>query len=160
MASDIFAKIGDIKGESLDDKHKDEIDVLSFSWGLAQTGGAAATGGAGAGKVQFQDFHFTKRMDKSSPILFLKCATGEHINEGTITARRAGQRTQEYLIIKMNDILITSYQTGGSSEDNTPTDQVSMNFAKVVYSYIPQKADGQSDEAVTVAYDIKGNKEG
>ena len=39
MAADIFAKIGDIKGESLDSKHKDEIEVLSFSWGL--TNGAS-----------------------------------------------------------------------------------------------------------------------
>ena len=34
MASNIFAKLGDIKGESQDAKHKDEIEVLSFSWGL------------------------------------------------------------------------------------------------------------------------------
>ena len=44
--SDIFAKIGDIKGESTDSKHKDEIEVLSFSWGVTN---AVPAGGAGGG---------------------------------------------------------------------------------------------------------------
>jgi type VI secretion system secreted protein Hcp len=55
MASDIFVKIGDNKGESLDDKHKDEIEVLSFSWGVANTGATATGGGGGTGKATFQD---------------------------------------------------------------------------------------------------------
>ena len=52
MASDIFAKLGDIKGESSDDKHKDEIEVLSFSWGVANPG--HIHGGA-PGQATFQD---------------------------------------------------------------------------------------------------------
>src|SRR5258705_10860493 len=109
MASDIFAKIGDIKGESIDDKHKDEIDIMSFSWGLSNTGSFASGGGGGAGKAQFQDFHFTTNTNKSSPKLFLACATGEHIKEATITVGKAGRGQQEYIVIKMNDVLISSY---------------------------------------------------
>ena len=108
MASDIFAKIGDIKGESTDDKHKDEIDVLSYSWGVTQTGTLAFGGGAGAGKAQFSDFNFTTNVSKASPVLFLSCATGEHIKEATITVRKAGKGQQEYLILKMSDVLISS----------------------------------------------------
>jgi type VI secretion system secreted protein Hcp len=162
MASDIFAKIGDIKGESLDSKHRDEIDVMSFSWGASQSGAAAATGGAGAGKVQFQDFHFTSNTNKASPVLLKACATGEHIKEATITVRKAGERPLEFLIIKMNDVLISSYQVGGGAGANEalPLDQVSMVFSKVDYSYYPQKADGSADAPVTFRFDIKGNKEG
>ena len=50
MAVDTFAKIGDIKGESQDAKHKDEIEVLSWSWGVSNTAGrsrAAAVARAG-----------------------------------------------------------------------------------------------------------------
>ena len=69
MASDIFAKIGDIKGESLDDKHKDEIEVLSWSWGVSQTGTMAYGGGGGEGKANFNDFNFIHHVDKASPVL-------------------------------------------------------------------------------------------
>ena len=152
-------KIDGIKGESRDDQHKDEIEILSYSWGVSQSGTLAFGGGGGAGKVQFQDFHFTSSLSKASPLLFLGCATGEHIKDATLTARKAGEKQQDFLIIKMNDILITSYQTGGSSgSDTVPTDQFALNFAKIEYSYIPQKPDGSSDAAVRAGWDLKLNK--
>ena len=156
-AVDYFLKIEGIKGDSQDDKHKDEIDVQSFSWGVSQTVGRAGGGGAGAGKVRFQDFHFTTSVSKASPKLFLSCATGEHIKDATITLRKAGRDQQEYIVIKMSDVLISSYQTGGTGEQ-VPTDQVSMAFAKIEYSYSPQKADGTLDAAITAAWDLKANK--
>jgi type VI secretion system secreted protein Hcp len=162
MASDIFAKIGDIKGESLDSKHAGEIDVQSFSWGATQSGTMAFGGGGGAGKVQFPDFHFTSNTSKASPLLLKACATGEHIKDAQITVRKAGKGQQEFLIIKMNDVLISSYQVAGSSqsESDSVSDQISMAFAKVEYSYYPQKADGSLEAPVTFRFDIKGNKEG
>ena len=151
MASDIFAKIGDIKGESLDSKHTGEIDVMSYSWGVSQTGTFAFGGGGGTGKAQFNDFNFTTTVSKASPQLFLSCASGEHIKEATISVRRAGENTgskEDYLILKMTDVLISSYQPGGSSEQNRPTESVSMAFAKIEFSYRPQNADGSLDPAV------------
>jgi type VI secretion system secreted protein Hcp len=157
MAGDIFAKIGDIKGESLDSKHKDEIDVQSFSWGVSQTGTLAHGGGGGEGKAQFNDFNFTTNVSKASPLLFLACATGEHIKDAQIVVRKAGKEQQEYLILKMTDVLISSYQTGGQGE-SIPLDQVSMAFAKVEFTYKPQKADGSLDAAITTGWDLKANK--
>ena len=107
MASDIFAKIGDIKGESLDAKHKDEIEVLSFSWGVTNGGGSPAGGGGGAGKATFQDLSIVHAIDKASPKLLSACATGVHLKDATITHRKAGKGQQEYLIVKMNDVIIT-----------------------------------------------------
>ena len=161
MASDIFLKIGDIKGESLDDKHRDEIDVMSFSWGLNQTGTMAFGGGGGAGKVQFNDFNFSSNMSKASPKLFLACATGEHIKDATIAVRRAaaGDKGQDdYLVIKLSDVLVSSYQSQGSREGDRPTESVNMAFAKVEYSYRPQKANGELDAPITVGWDLKANK--
>src|SRR5262249_13545832 len=91
MASDIFAKLGDIKGESTDDKHKDEIEVLSYSWGLANPARIGAGGGGGAGKATFQDLSFHHAIDKASPLLMKACATGLHLKEATITHRKAGK---------------------------------------------------------------------
>ena len=158
MAVDMFLKIDGIKGESQDRDHLDQIEIMSFSWGLSQTGTMAFGGGAGAGKVQFQDFHFTNAISKASPLLFLKCATGEHIKEATLSARKAGGEQQDFLIIKMNDVLISSYQTGGSSGGELPSDQVSMNYAKIEYSYKPQKPDGNLDTAISAGWDLKTNK--
>jgi len=159
VASDIFAKIGDIKGESLDDKHKDEIEVLSWSWGVTNAGTGGRGGGGGAGKASFHDLSFTHKIDKASPVLLKGCATGQHLKEATITHRKAGKGQQEYLIIKMNDVIITSVANGDSSEGPV-TETVSLTFAKVDLEYRPQKPDGSLDAGVHFKYDIKGNKEG
>ena len=159
MAADIFAKIGDIKGESIDAKHKDEVEVLSWSWGVQQSGSITQGSGGGAGKANFNDFNFTHRVDKSSPILMRACATGEHIKDATITVRKAGKGQQEFLIIKMNDVLITSVNLS-AAEKGVTAENVAMQFAKVDLEYKPQKADGSLDAGLHFKYDIKGNKEG
>jgi len=160
MATDIFAKIGDIKGESLDAKHKDEVEVLSWSWGVSQNVSPSPGGGGGQGKPTFNDFNFTHRVDKASPILLKSCATGSHIKEATITVRKAGKGQQEFLIIKMSDILITSVQMSVSNDAAGTTENVALQFAKVNLEYKPQKADGTLDAGLQFKYDIKGNREG
>jgi len=158
MAVDVFLKLGTIKGESKDSKHEGEIDVLSWSWGISQTGSMGHGGGGGAGKANFSDLSIMHALDKASPVLMQACATGEHIPDATLVARKAGKGQQEYLIIKMNDILITSIQPSGSSED--PMESVSLQCSKVDLEYKPQKADGTLDAGLHFKYDIKANKEG
>ena len=158
---DYFLKFDGIKGESADAKHKDEIDVESWSWGETQTLAHGGAGGAGAGKVQMQDFHFVMSLNRASIDLMKACATGQHIKEATLSARKAGKGQQEFLVIKMNDVLISSYQTGGSEgAGEVPTDQVSFNFAKIDVMYKPQKADGSLDAGIHFKYDLKAQKEG
>jgi type VI secretion system secreted protein Hcp len=159
MASDIFARIGDIKGESLDSKHKDEIEVLSFSWGVSNTGAMAAGGGAGAGKATFQDLSIVHKIDKASPLLMQACATGTHLKEATITHRKAGKDPQDYLIVKMNDIIITAVADGAASGE-AGSETVSLAFAKIDLEYKPQKADGSFDTGIHFKFDLKTNKEG
>lgn len=167
MAFDYFLKLEGVDGESTDDKHKDWIEIDSFSWGLGQiigedglrpAAGAGGGGGGGAGKVQVQDFSFVKKIDKSSPVLMLSCATGQHMKEGVLIGRRAGEKPLEYLKIKLTDILISGYQTGGSAGDVVPTDQFSLNFAKIEFSYTPQDPRGTEGKTVTTGYDVKANK--
>jgi type VI secretion system secreted protein Hcp len=158
MAVDVFLKLGDIKGESADTAHKGEIDVLSWSWGIAQSGTMAGGGGGGAGKASFADLSFMHAFDKASPAIMKACATGEHIKDATLTARKAGKGQQEYIIFKLTDILVTGVQPSGSSEH--PMESVSMQAAKIDIEYKPQKPDGSLDAGVHFIYDIKGNKEG
>ena len=160
MASDMFAKIGDIKGESLDSKHKDEIEVLSWSWGVTQTAPGGHGGGGVAGKASFQDFTFIHHIDQSSPSLMKACATGEHIKEATVTLRKAGKGQQEYLIIKMSDVIVTGVAPNAAADGAETAESVALQFAKVDLEYKPQKADGSLDAGVHFRYDIKANKEG
>src|SRR6476620_12335029 len=133
MAADIFAKLGDIKGESLDDKHKDEIEVLSYSWGVSNAGSMGYGSGGGEGKATFHDLSFTHKVDKASPVLMQACATGNHLKDATITHRKAGQGQHEFLVIKMNDVIITSVTHSDSDEGRS--ESVSMVFAKVDLQY-------------------------
>jgi len=156
---DYFLKIDGVESESLDDKHKGEMELESFSWGETQSGSAGHGGGAGAGKVQPQDFSFVKRVDKSSAVLMIGCATGAHYKSAILTARKAGGGQQDYYKITMEDVLVSSYQVGGSAHsDVVPMDQVSLNFAKLEMSYKEQKPDGSLGGEVKQKYDFAANK--
>lgn len=156
-AVDYFLKIKDIPGEATDNKHKGEIDLMSWSWGESNSGTHGGGGGGGAGKVAMQDFRFTMRVNKASPKLFLACATGQHIPEATLCCRKAGKEQQEYLKIKFTDLLVASYETGGSGGDVVPVEQIALNFAQIEISYAPQKPDGKLDSPVVHKYDIQKN---
>jgi type VI secretion system secreted protein Hcp len=156
-AVDYYLKIDGIDGESTDAKHKGEIDVLSWSWGETNSGSGAG-GGHGAGKVQMQDFHFVMKVNKASPKLMLACAGGDHIKKADLVCRRAGKEQQEYLKITFSDLLISSYQTGGSAGEVVPTDQISFNFSKIEFEYKPQKPDGTLDAPTKTGWNLKENK--
>ena len=158
-AVDYFLKVDGIQGESLDSKHKGEIQLESFSWGETNLGTAPSAGGGGAGKVQMQDLHFVMQINKASPKLMLACASGKHIKQAVLTARKSGKAQQEFLVFKFTDVLVSSYQTGGSQHAEVlPMDQVSFNFARIELEYRPQKADGSLDAPIKAGWDLKTNK--
>ena len=156
--SDYFLKIDGVAGESVDSKHKGEIELEAFSWGEMSSGGHAGAGGAGAGKVAVQDLQFVMRYNRASPALLLACANGKHLKSAVLTVRKAGKGQQEYLIYKFTDVIVSSYQTGGSAQETAgPTDQVSLGFAKIEVEYRPQKADGSLDAPVKAGWDVVKN---
>lgn len=157
MAVDMFIKIGDLKGESVDKTHKDEIDVLAWSWGMSQSGTTHMGPGGGAGKVNVQDLSFTKYVDKSSPVLIKGCCKGIHFPEAKLTVRKAGGDALEYIKLTMKEVIVTSISTGGSGGEDRLTENVTLNFAQFKIEYTPQKADGTADAVVEQAWDIAAN---
>jgi type VI secretion system secreted protein Hcp len=154
---DYFLRLDGIPGESMDAKHKDEIDVQSWSWGEAAGGGPP--GGGASGKVHVQDLNFTARLSKASPALLLSCASGKHIKGAVLTGRKAGKAQAEFLTFSLSDLLVSSYQTGGAEgTDIGPVDQVSLNFAKIEVEYKQLKADGTLGGSIKVGWDVKQNK--
>ncbi len=159
MASvDYFLKIEGIDGESKDDKHTGEIQLQSWSWRETQSGAMSAGGGGGAGKVSMQDFHFVMEVNKASPKLLLACASGQHIPSATLTCRKAGTDAQEFLVYKFYELLISSFQTGGSGGSSIlPQDQISFNYTKIEVAYKEQTATGALGGATNAGWDLKKN---
>lgn len=158
MAVDMFIKIGDIKGESKDGSHADEIDVLAWSWGLSQSGTAHSGTGSGAGKVNVQDLSLTKWVDSSSTALMMASCKGTHIKEAKLTVRKAGDKPLEYIKITLQDVLVSSVQTGGSGGEDRLTENVVLNFGKFKVEYTIQAKEGGAGATSTVAWDIPANK--
>jgi type VI secretion system secreted protein Hcp len=143
-ADDYFLEIDGIEGE---------LEIDSFSWGANQAGAHGAGGGGGAGKVQMQDFHFVMKTGKASAKLFLACASGQHIKEVVLTVRKAGGTQQEYLVVRLTDVLVSSFQSGGSG-DLGPTDEVSLNYTKIHYSVHEIMPDGSVGAPASTSYDV------
>jgi type VI secretion system secreted protein Hcp len=155
-AVDYFLKIDGIKGESKDAKHKDEIQLLSYSFGDSQPATMAFGGGGGAGKVQMTDFIFTMTVNRASPPLWLACATGAHIKSVVFTARKAGKDQQEYVKIVLEEVMVSNYQSNGAAEaDGLPVDSVSLNYARLVFHYHIQDEKGMVKPGARAGYNLK-----
>lgn len=157
MAVDQFIKFDGIEGESKDSVHKNEVDVLAWSWGMTQSGSFHTAGGGGSGKVNVQDLSFTKYVDKSSTNLALKCCNGKHIPNAVLTVRKAGESPVEYLKITMEPVLVTSVSTGGSGGEDRITENITLNFAKVKVEYTDQDAAGAAGGSMEMIWNIEEN---
>jgi type VI secretion system secreted protein Hcp len=158
-AVDYFLKIEGIEGESQDSKHKNEIQIESFSWGATQAVAVSTGGGHGAGKVSVSDLVVTKRIDKASAGLFKACATGAHIPKATLVCRKAGKDQQEFYKVTFTDILVSSIQQEGQTVGGTRHEEVlenvGLNFAKYEIEYKAQGKDGSLQGVSKSGYDVK-----
>jgi len=158
MSTDFFLKLDGVNGEAKDSKHANEIDIQSFTWGVSQVGAQGAGGGGGAGKASFQDLRITKKVDLSSTALMMLSSTGKHIPKGVLTARKAGGEALDYLVIELEDIIISSVDCGGASGGPEMTESVVLNFAKIKMTYTEQTKEGKAGKKGNFAYDLKTNK--
>ncbi len=145
---DVFLKVkgakhGLIKGESHDDSHKDEIDVISWSWGMQAR--PALGGGTPSGKATMHELKVVKRVDSASTALMQALRTNETIQSAVLTMRKAGKGQQEYLKITIEQGRVTGLNieidpTGSSAQT---VENVSFSFNKIQVDYTPQGPDGQ-----------------
>lgn len=164
--SDFFLKLEDIKGESTDDKHKGEIDLVGFSFGAFQPGAAASVGsGSGAGKVSFSEVVVTKLMDAASAKLMVACASGQHFKEATLTLRKAGGSQVEYATISLKQVLVSGYEAGGGTSEpeavvgkfTLPVETIKLNFAHITFKYTAQNQDGTAGPKTMAGWDLQKN---
>lgn len=161
MAVDIFLKLSNnIKGEAQDDKYAETIDVLAWDWGLTQSGTTHVGQGAGGGKVNVRDIQLTKYVDLASNDLIKRATSGEHIDTGELIVRKAGGSPVEYFRMKMENIMISSYNTGGSKDGlDRIQETLTLNFRKFEITYTLQDAAGQAGPETSTGYDVAANTE-
>lgn len=151
MSSDATIKFDGIDGESA--KPKGEIDVLAWNWGVTQPSGAAGGGGSGKGKAVPGDFYFTHLYDKASPVLAKHCVSGKHFPTAKLTARKAGEGQQDFLVITLKEVLITGVRPGGSSGGDV-MEQVTCSYKDVEFAYKPQDDKGALGGEVKFGWDV------
>jgi len=153
--ADIFLKLDTVPGESQDDKHKNELEIQSYSWGASNLGTADIGGGNSAGKAQFQDFHFTVPLGKAADLLFLRCVSGDHIPKATLTQRKAGKTPQDALQIVFDNVMLTNVNIGNSTGAGLGTMQVSFNFESYKIQAFEQCADGTTKKCGNTGWNQK-----
>ena len=144
-AIDAFIKLGDIKGESVDAKHKGEIDVLSWSWGLVgPTRNSPGVPQRPVGPPQqscSSSINLVKLTDVASPLVMANAALGTSLQSAKLSVRR-GEESDDFLVITLKDVIISGVSTGGASGGGDPTESVSLNFSSAHVSFKPQDAKG------------------
>ena len=159
MTFDAFLKIDGVSGESTDDKHKDWIEITSYSQAIHQPASATASsvGGASAERVNIGEFTIAKQADKATPKLFEACCTGKHIKEIIVEVCRAGGDKQKYLEIRMEQVIVSSFVQNGGGD--FPSETVAFSAGKTKITYSQQKRDsGSLAGNVSAGWDATQNK--
>jgi len=157
MAVDMFLRIEGLAGESEDSKNKDQIQIYGWDWEASQTGTSGVGGGMGAGKVEHKDLVIRKFVDRASPVLYQFCCGGDHIKSADLTVRKAGGEALDYLIIHLEDLIITSFVLGGEPKNDQVEETIRINFTRASLSYTPQGGTGAGGGNVVGGWDVKAN---
>jgi type VI secretion system secreted protein Hcp len=155
MAIEYHLKLGSVKGESGASKHKEEIELLSWSWGASNPTNISGSG-MSAGKVSMTDLSFTKKVDKSSPKLLELCVTGKHVDDATLycSKQTGGKTPEDFLTIKLKEVYVSSFHAGGSEGEDVGTESLSITYGWIDYDYKVQDKAGTLTSAGNVQYNL------
>jgi len=155
MAYVIFIKMDGITGESTDAKHRGEIDVLSWSWGVTLSSSTHVGGAGEAGKAIPADLKFSHRIDLASPSLIKACASGRHIKEAVVSVQKTGAAPFEFLTIKLSDVTVKSVEPVVNTLENNATEIVGLDFSRMEFEYRQDLKPGATSK---VLWDVAANK--
>jgi type VI secretion system secreted protein Hcp len=157
---EIFLQVDGIDGESQDSAHPNTIELLTVSTNVFQQGLNLAGTGAGAAKTQFNPITVAKQVDKTSPALFVACATGKHIKTATIFIRNsqtAGTPVDFFKII-LTDVLVSSITSDAERDSDYISEKVTLSFSKIEWDFTPVNGDGLPQTPVKGGFDVKLNR--
>ena len=159
LAVDMFLKIEGIEGEATaaGDGHDEWIEVLSFSWGASRP--STGTGRArGARRDSFSDLSVVKRVDASSPNLYVTSASGKRLPSAVLEVRKPGTR-MSYYTIRMENVRISSVSVSSSKDSAEPVEEVTLSYGKISWEYVPPEDAGRGARH-EAAWDLEANERG
>lgn len=148
MAFDMHIKFGSgkvkIEGASNHKKHKGEVPILAWSWGVSNSGDLhTGAGSASGGKAHVQDISITKFVDGCSNALLQAACTGARVDQAWLYVTNATGEQTDFLTIELSEgVLVTSVSTGGSGGEDRLTENITLHFGKFKYSFQPQDDKG------------------
>lgn len=155
MSTSYYIKFDGVEGESTHKDHKGEIEVLSWSWGLANSG-STASGGASTGKAKPTDFRFVHHYDKASPLLARAAIGGRAFKQVSMTARKAGAGQKDFLKVTMKEVFVTSVSDNGN-QDSGVGEEIAVQPRHIEVQYQTQDAKGALGSPVSFSWDIALN---
>jgi type VI secretion system secreted protein Hcp len=153
-----FLELDGIEGESQDSEYKNKIELQSFAWGATNNSSFASGTGAGIGKGQIHDMHFTKFADKASLKLMERSVNGKAISSGKVTLlKQSGDTKIAYLKYELTNVVVTDFQVSASGNGELPTETFTLHFVKVKSSYQPQGNEGDPAGNVDFGWNLQEN---
>ena len=148
-----FIKFDGIDGEAVDKDHQGWSDLTSMQWGV----GRAITPASGlpTGKRQHKPVSIVKPLDKATPLLMRDCSSGKAVSEVEIHLTRTGRdgARETYLIIKMQDVIISSYDVASGNDDSgepiRPLEQLELTYSSITWTYVDGGVEYTDDWAAT-----------
>jgi type VI protein secretion system component Hcp len=156
-ASVYFLQIDGIKGESNDSRHKDWIDVNSFSWGISNSGSGGLGDGSSSGKATISPLSWKQDLDMSVPPMFVGVSSGKHYGSATLDVAKSegAKSTGVYFAMVFDDVILTSLKISGAGD--IPSVSGTLEYSKLTMTYRPQKADGSPGTPIVGGWDLKKN---
>ena len=161
------------EGETLDSVYKKggtgpsasvgAFEIKDFSFGVENpTTIGSATGGAGAGKIKFNEFTIKKTTDNASPKFFKNCCTGSHYKTVTIAMRKSGgdpnTAGKEFLMFKFDTVFTTKIDWSGPGDEG-PEESITFVYGKLGIKYTQQTQTGAQGKAQPAGWDQVLNKD-
>ena len=160
VADDMFLKLDGVRGESIDARHKNEIEILSYDQSLAGPFARSAPGVPGAGKTTCGPVTILKYVDVASPDLILNAANGRHIPKAEFAFRKSGQQGSEYYKVILEDVIITEVAQTGSKTAPRLTEKVSLIGRVIRFEYTMTNAVGGRGAIPKSGWDCAANARG
>ncbi|HKY60351.1 MAG TPA: type VI secretion system tube protein Hcp [Gemmatimonadota bacterium] len=146
-----FFKLGEIGAEA----QANGMEILGISWG-GPTMNMGPMDISATPPPDARTVRILKRVDKSTPLIAQALARNQRFPVATLTVPKGGG-SQEYLEIKLENVIISSYQTGGTQD--SPTETLSLNFTEIKFDYSEKKLAAPAGPE-KAGYDLKKVEEG
>jgi type VI secretion system secreted protein Hcp len=158
-ATNVYLKLDGLDGESMDDDHKDWIEVSSFNWGVANQASFSVGQGGQATQATISELSIMKHLDKASVALFKASTTGKHIAKGTLSCMKLdGDSRVEYMKVDFTDLMVTNVNWSGSGMDTAVGESVSLVFAEFKQAYKLQQDKGSGGGTTDFGFNVQTSK--